>query len=167
MLGSCFSWRLVVMNKWVIVRKRERAIYTKEKVVYSDLCRSPHTDLGTSNAHWKHYARDSQSLREKPTSKLPTYVGTSDVLALLTRAEIAGAKARAEQVRGLASGLPTYVRTSNMCTRDPALEFRLTSGLPTTIVPAQHVGSFDSHRDFRHQKSQKVILRACEVLECL
>jgi len=37
MLGSCFGRRLVIMNEWVTVRKREKAIYTKGKVDCSDL----------------------------------------------------------------------------------------------------------------------------------
>jgi hypothetical protein len=139
----------------ITVRSRERPIYTTGRKVCSDLRRKFQHKVGTFNTHRKHCATSTLSQCRRFAS------------ALLTQAETAGARAGKQPAKGLASGLPTLVGTFDTCARRTQhLDFRLTSGLPTFTVFAQHVGSSDPRRDFRHQKSQKVNLSAREVLEC-
>jgi len=88
-------------------------------------------------------------------------------------------QARVEVARGLrvgtsderhhfrhASSVPTRVETSDASAsrgskRARCRDFRRTSSLPTYVI------SSDVRWDFRHPKSNKTILRAREVLECL
>ena len=156
------------MNEWLTVRNTERAIYTAGRKVCSDLRRKFRHRVGTYDTHRKHCTTCILSQRRKSVSELPTYVGTSDASALLTQAGTVGARAGKQPAKVLASGLPTLVGTSDTCARrTQRRDFRLTSGLPTFTVFAQHVGSSDPRRDFRHQKTQKVNPSAREVLECL
>jgi len=155
------------MNEWVTVRNTERAIYTTRRKVCSDLRRKFRHRVGTSDTHRKHCATGNLGQRRRAKSELPTCVGTSDASALLTLVGTAGARAREQPAKVLASGLPTLVGTSDTCAhKTQRRDLRRTSGLPTFTVFAQHVGSSDPRRDFRHQKPQKVNLSAREVLEC-
>jgi hypothetical protein len=87
------------MNEWVTVRKGERVIILRGRLTAQIYIRSPDVDLETSDVQQKHCSSVSQSLRKNPMLEVLTYIGTSDVSALLIGVGTAGTSARAELAR--------------------------------------------------------------------
>jgi hypothetical protein len=166
-LAECFSqW-----NEWAMVRMEETGIYTpRQNLTVQIYIGSSDVDLKTSDVRRKHCSRKVKSPRVQVS------VRTSDKRRDFRRSSGLSTGTDSRSVEPSMPGLPAWVRTSD------CREFWLTSGLPTSTVTAQAVtgslsfrqeswlptvGSFGLRRDFRHRQSQKIILCAREVLECL
>ena len=154
----------------------ETGIYTpRQNLTVQIYVGSSDADLGTSDVWRKHCSCEVKVHSRQPTSELPTNVGTSDCRNFRRTSGLPTCTV-SRSVEPSMPGLPAWVGTSD------CREFRHTSGLPTSTVTAQAVtgsqhfrqeswlptvGSSGLRRDFRHRQSQKIILCAREVLECL
>ena len=177
---GAFSCLELLSTKWVAVsesltvRSEERGIYTpSENPTVQIYVGSSDTDLGTSDYNRKHCTQRVGS------QHMQVSVGTPGKRRDFRRAHVnqtastavAGTPGRGQVSVGTPgerrefrrSELPANIGTSDVHRQRASQKHRcrdswLRSGLPT-------VGSSDLRRDFRHQKSQKIIICAREVLE--
>jgi hypothetical protein len=160
-LESTFTEGLVEWNKFIFVRSEERAIYTcSRNLTVQIYVGTADVDLGTADLYRKHCSYKVKVTARRPTSGLPTYVGTADrrdcwrMSGLLTQAGSRDIRWARRQHSWQGSGLPTLVRSAD-ASRQPrhplgqasALltrvgtpdrrDSRRTSGLLTSSVTAQ------------------------------
>ena len=139
-------------NESITVRSEERSIYTpSENPTVQIYVGSSDADLETSDDKRKHCTQRFGSQRVQVS------VGTPGKRWDFRRVQ------STKQPSLQMPGLPASVGTSDVHRQRASQKHRcrdswLRSGLPT-------VGSSDLRRDFRHRKSQKIILCAREVLE--